>query len=105
MAKRESNIKGLGVNQLSIIYRMIKEGIVIRVIRDHDKRPEIELQDENGDNTYESVPLYIMRSFKKRRILSYTGWMPALFITIDTYRVRKEVKQKLGFDNNKMKVA
>lgn len=105
MAKSGINISGLGIKQLNLIYRMIKEDVVIRVIRDHDKKPTIELQDESGDNSYESVPLYIMRSFKKRRILEGTGWMPALFITIDTYRIKKAVKEKLGFENNKIKVA
>lgn len=94
--KKQINLKTLGIKQLVLLKRMHDEELVIRVINDHDSR-SIELQDEGGDNSYESVPFQLFNSLGNRNLFSYFGWMPALFVTIDTFKIKNEVIKLLGW--------
>ena len=101
MSKYKFNVKGLGLKQSKLLLRMAKEKLVIRVIHDwYDNSTTIELQDESGDNSYESVPVQMMRSLGKRRLFYCMGWKPSLRITIDTYSLNKRTIEALGLTNS-----
>lgn len=80
----------LGKRQREILSRMRNENLVIRVITDHYKpNTDIELQDEEGDNTFLSITHKMMQSLCDKKIFDSSGWCPCLQITIDTFRLKK----------------
>lgn len=94
------NVKGLGLKQLQLINRMVKEKLVVVVVFDwYDNSTTIELQDESGDNTYESVSKEMMKSLGNRRLLDCLGWKPSLRITVDTYSLKKRTIEALGLSS------
>lgn len=82
-------LRPLGKNQSRIISRMRDENLVIRVVRIfNEKHDQISLQDEEGANEYESISGKFLESLWKRKILSSTSWMPALYIEVITFRLK-----------------
>lgn len=89
------NLKGLGLKQNSLIYRMIKEQLVIRTIHDYrDNSRDNQLQDLEGDNTYESVPERIVQSLYDRGILLVRTINKCIDIDIDEFIINKSVIEK-----------
>lgn len=90
-------MKGLGLKQHQLLYRMAKENLVIRVISDHyENSISVNLEDEEGDNTYEKVSHAMMNSLCKRGLFNCSGWCPSLQITIDTFKLKKQTIEALG---------
>jgi hypothetical protein len=89
--KKVNTLKGFSKYRRGLIYSLVYDKLVIRVRFDHDKQPSITLEDENGDNTYQIIRRDTMRAFAERKLLYLRSWTPALFIQINTYKVKSKI--------------
>jgi hypothetical protein len=97
---KQPNLKGLGLKQNQLIYRMVKENLVIRIVMDHyTMKSEIRLEDYSGSDWFENIPIWLFTSLVKRNLFTVEGWVPSLRITVDTYRLKTEVLKAFGLLN------
>ena len=102
---KQPNLKGLGLKQNQLIYRMAKEKLKISVVVDYyTNKTEIRLEDYSGSDWLENIPDWLFISLAKRNVFTYSGWMPSLRITVDTYKLRTEVLKAFGLLNNGLDV-
>lgn len=79
----------LGKRQKQIVDRMKSDNLVIRVVFDHyNNKEDINLEDEEGDNTYESISPKMLQSLCNKNLFTQSGWCPCLQITVDTFRLK-----------------
>jgi hypothetical protein len=97
---KQPNLKGLGLKQNQLIYRMAKEKLRISVVTDHyTNKMEIRLEDYSGSDWLENVPDWLFFSLNKRNLFNSLGWMDSLRITVDTYKLKTEVLKAFGLLN------
>lgn len=86
-------LKQLGKNQLRLLQLMAKDNLVIRVFKDESRLSEdINLEDEEGGNTYEKVLPTTLETLNLRNLFSVKTITLALYIQEITYRLKDEVK-------------
>jgi hypothetical protein len=89
---KQPNLKGMGLKQNQLIYRMAKEKLRISVVMDHyTNKTEIRLEDYSGSDWLANIPIWLFASLVKRNLFTSSGWMNSLRITVDTHKLKPEV--------------
>jgi hypothetical protein len=94
---KQPNLKGLGLKQNKLIYRMAKENLVIRIVMDHyTMKSEIRLEDYSGSDWLENIPNWLFISLRKRDVFTSSEWIPCLRITVASYKLKPKVLTMIG---------
>lgn len=90
------NIKRLGKKQKHYLRELLYKNRVIRVVRDcYENIEEASVQDEEGNNDYETVDKDVLQSLCDRKLLDVMSWIPSLQIEIITFRIKSKCKAAL----------